>query len=675
MKQTAPFGTWTSPVTVDLACGKVVSLLELSSDGGDLLWLERRPRDQGRTSLVRRSADGSISDVSPAGEDVGSRVNEYGGGSYVAAGGQILWSSRRDGSVWRLRPGQDSPALVAAVPGCRFADFRFVPGRAAAVCVREDHRGRPEGDPEQAIVALDLSPGLDPVSNEGHVLVRGADFYAAPRPSRDGRCLAWISWNHPAMPWDATRLHVAEFVADGALGQAAIVAGSSIDEAIIQPEWSPEGVLHFISDRSGLWSVYRAGATDALARPGSEPAPVLAAAGNGEIGGPAWNFGLRWYDFAPDGIVAILSAAGRAKIVLADAAGAVTELRGVPPAMECPVLLAGSGDGEKRMAFVSLSPVRMPAVEIAGVRDGLAVHSETVRAAGPDALGPEDISVGLPFSFPTGGGETAHAFWYGPRNASYERVTGEHPPLVVMIHGGPTSSASTALSLRTQWWTSRGFAVVDVNYRGSTGYGRAYRRALDGRWGIADVEDCVAVAKHLAARKLVDPERMAIRGGSAGGFTALAALTSSDVFRAGASLYGIGDLAMLAGDTHKFELRYVDRLVGPWPEAAATYAARSPLNRMDAMTASVIFFQGLDDKVVPPAQATAMVEAMAARGIPVAHYEFPGEGHGFRGSEALRRTMELELDFYGRVFGFETPGLSERVSLIAGGGTSPSAPG
>ncbi|MFL5280259.1 MAG: prolyl oligopeptidase family serine peptidase [Rhodopila sp.] len=662
MKQTAPFGTWVSPVTVDLVCGQSVSLSELSADGNDLFWLEQRPGDKGRTTLVRRSGDGSIQDVSPPGEDVGSRVHEYGGGSYVAEGGRILWSSRRDGSVWLLDPRRSPvPVRIAAVPGCRFADFRFVGSQPVAVCVREDHRDRREGDPEAAIVALDLAPGVNAAANEGSLLVRGADFYAYPRLSPDGQWLAWISWNHPDMPWDATQLHVAAFGGNGGLGSAMTVAGGP-DEAVLQPAWSPNGILHFISDRTGWWSVYRA---EALSGSGSSPSVTLAAAGEGEIGGPLWNLGARWYGFAPDGeIVAILETGGQARIVRAQASARVTEVSGAPQAFQCPVFLPASQTGVFRMAFISASPDSMPAVEITSVDRDRVLRTETVRAAGPNVLGPQDISVGTLFSFPTADGQTTHAVWYPPTNASFAAPEGERPPLVVMIHGGPTGSASNAFSLNVQWWTSRGFGVAHVNYRGSTGFGRAYRRALDGAWGVADVEDCIAAARYLAERGMVDSDRMAIRGGSAGGFTTLAALVSSDMFRAGASLYGIGDLSLLARDTHKFEARYLDRLVGPWPQAADVYAARSPINHMAAMTAPVIFFQGLEDKVVPPSQARVMVEAMTARGLRVAHYEFAGEGHGFRGAEALRRTRELELDFYGRVFGFEPPDLSERVSFV-----------
>jgi dipeptidyl aminopeptidase/acylaminoacyl peptidase len=663
MKQTAPFGTWVSPVTVDLVCGQSVALSALSADGDDLFWLEQRPSDKGRTTVVRRSEGGSIQDVSPPGEDVGSRVHEYGGGSYVAEGGRVLWSSRRDGSVWLLDPQRGpAPVQVTAVPGARFADFRFVGGQQAVVCVREDHRDRPEGDPVAAIVALDLAPDVNPAANEGSVLVRGADFYAYPRLSPDGQWLAWISWNHPDMPWDATQLEVAAFGSNRVLGSAMTVAGGP-DESVLQPAWSPGGILHFISDRTGWWSLYRAGA---LFRSGSSsPSVTLAAAGEGEIGGPLWNLGARWYGFAPDGaIIAILETGGQARIVRARASAQVTALPGAPQAFQCPVFLPESQTGTLRMAFISASPGGMPAIEITSVDTGRVVRSETVRAAGPNVLGPQDISLGTPFSFPTDDGQTAHAFWYPPTNAAFAAQEGERPPLVVMIHGGPTGSASNAFSLNVQWWTSRGFGVAHVNYRGSTGFGRAYRRALNEEWGVADVADCIAAARHLAGRGMVDPDRMVIRGGSAGGFTALAALAASDVFRAAASLYGIGDLSLLAQDTHKFEARYMDRLVGPWPQAADIYAARSPIGHMAAMTAPVIFFQGLEDKVVPPSQARVMVEAMTARGLAVAHYEFAGEGHGFRGAEALRRTRELELDFYGRVFGFEPPGLSERVSFV-----------
>jgi dipeptidyl aminopeptidase/acylaminoacyl peptidase len=655
-KQTAPYGTWVSPFTVDVVVGASVSLSDVSVDGADIYWLEGRPQEAGRSVLVRRSSDGTLVDVTPPPFDVRTRVHEYGGGAYVVDQGRVVFSHKADGSVWFVTPG-DAPRCLIRTPNLRYADFRFIPGTDCVVCVREDHRDRPANDPQAAIVAFSTEGGSD-----GSVLVTGPDFLSSPRPSPDGRHLAWLSWNHPDMPWDATVLHVAEMGADRVLGPPRIVAGT-MAEAIVQPAWSPSGVLHFCSDRDGWWNIYRD-------RDGAiEPVCPIEA----EIGGPHWVFGQRFFDFLPDGrILANIARQAIGSVETLDEAG--FSPLGIGRAAECPVPFGGRG-----FAYVSVATNRMPAVVLATLTDGADPVIEAIRTSSDSVFPDADISVGEAIQFPSGqfpsgqfpsgqfpsGGGSGFAFWYPPRNARFQAPEQERPPVVVMIHGGPTAMTSNTFATRVQWWTSRGFGVIDVNYRGSSGFGRAYREALNGAWGVADVQDCVAAAAALAARGLADPDRLAIRGGSAGGFTALAALTSSNVFKAGASLYGIGDLRLLAGETHKFESRYLDRLVGPLPEADALYQQRSPIRHMDAMTAGVIFFQGLDDKVVPPNQARLMADAMKAKGLPVAHYEFAGEGHGFRQAETIVSVLELELDFYGRLFGFTPAGLS-RHAVISG---------
>jgi dipeptidyl aminopeptidase/acylaminoacyl peptidase len=650
-KQPAPCGTWISPLSAEAMTGSTVGLGGVSADGQVLYWLESRPLEQGRSALVRRLPDGVIQDVTPPPFNVASRVHEYGGGAYVAGGGRIVFSDKADGAVW-LIADDGVPGKIVAVEGCRYADFRFVPGTGLVVCVREDHRGRPDNDPEATIVAFNVASGVDPSANEGVILVKGADFYSSPRPSPDGRRIAWLSWDHPDMPWDATRLHVAALLPSG-LADAAIVAGAGQREAIIQPEWSPSGILHFCTDRTGWWNIHRLGANGSIEPVTSVP--------DGEIGGPHWMFGQRYFAFQPDGgIVAVLSRDGQVRAVAIEDA-AIGDLT-LPPVQQCPVGFDGR-DGVRSTAYVSAAADTPPAIFATFSHNGRLTH-QIVRSAGPALLAADDVSPGEPISFLTADGAAAHGFFYPPLNSRFEPLDGERPPLVVTIHGGPTSMARSGFSLQTNWWTTRGFAVIDVNYRGSTGFGRDYRQKLDGNWGVSDVEDCIAAVEHLAAEGKVDPDRIAIRGGSAGGFTALAALTSSSVFKAGASFYGIGDLMLLARETHKFESRYMDRLVGPLPQAAAVFAERSPINHLDRMTAGAIFFQGLDDKVVPPSQAAEMVAAMRGRGLPVAHYEFAGEGHGFRRSETIRRVLELELGFYGTLFGFTPPGLSETVEIL-----------
>ncbi|HEY8008686.1 MAG TPA: S9 family peptidase [Methylocella sp.] len=635
-KTTAPYGTWVSPVSVELMTEAAIALASLSVDGTDLYWLEARPRENGRAVLCRRRADGVIQDLTLAPFNVGSRVHEYGGGAYAVAAGCVVFSDRASGNVFLIEAGGGAPRKIETPDSCRYADFEFDVPRRRVLAVREDHRGRPPTDPKAAIVSLPFGDGAETV------LVEGPDFLSSPRLSPDGKTLCWIAWDHPNMPWDGTKLFTADIAPDGALAAARLVAGET-PEAIVQPEWSADGGLYFCSDRTGWWNLYarRNGRFEALA-------PVEA-----ETGGPHWVFRQRYYDFLGDGriIAAIVSKGVRTAAVIAD--GQVTPL-GIGQVQDCPRRF---GDG---LAFIATPPIAAPSVCITPGVNGN--PPSIIRSAAPAVLPSDSISVGETISFAAPDG-LAHAFWYPPKNRGYEGPKDELPPLVVLSHGGPTSMATNSFSLSIQWWTSRGFGVVDVNYGGSTGFGRAYRERLTGQWGVVDVEDCAAAAKHLVQHGLADPARLLIRGGSAGGFTTLAALTSLSLFKAGASHYGVGDLMLLATDTHKFESRYLDKLIGPLPQAKTLYAERSPINHIGKLACPVIFFQGEDDKTVPPNQAQTMVEAMNARGLPVAFYLFPGEGHGFRKAETMRRVLELELDFYGKVFGFNAPGLSERVVI------------
>jgi dipeptidyl aminopeptidase/acylaminoacyl peptidase len=635
-KKIAPYGAWVSPVSVELMTEAAIGLSGLSVDGQDLYWLEARPRENGRTVLCRRQEDGEIADLTPPPFNVGSRVHEYGGGAYAVAAGVVVVSERTDGSVWLIEAGA-APRRIETPEDCRYADFEFDLPRRRVLAVRDDHRSRPPSDPKAAIVALPLDP-----DGAETILVEGPDFLSSPRLSPCGERLTWIAWDHPGMPWDGTRLFVADVTNEGAVAAARLATGET-PEAIVQPEWSANDTLHFCSDRTGWWNLYalRGSAIEALA-------PIEA-----EIGGPHWVFRQHYYAFLTDGriVAAIVRDGIRTAVLIAD--GKIAPL-GIGQVHDCPRPL---GDG---LAYIATPPSAPPSVNIRPKVDGSVPL--VIRRAAPAVLPEETISLGEPVDFATRGG-TGHAFWYPPKNRDYKGPSGELPPLVVLLHGGPTSMTTNSFSLNIQWWTSRGFGVVDVNYGGSTGYGRAYRERLYGQWGVVDVEDCAAAANHLVERGLADAARLVIRGGSAGGFTTLAALTSLNLFKAGASYYGVGDLMLLAKDTHKFEFRYLDRLIGPLPDARALYDVRSPINHIDRLACPVIFFQGEDDKTVPPNQAQTMVEAMATRGLPVAYYTFAGEGHGFRKAETLRRVLELELDFYGRVFGFTAPGLSERVEI------------
>ena len=646
-RRIAPYGTWRSPVTADLVAGRTIGLSSLSADGGDLYWLEQRPSENGRTVLVRRRADGDAADLTPPPLDVASRVHEYGGGAYHARDGRVVFSDKRDGAV-RLLDGDGTIRVVTAVEGCRYADFRLAPDGRSAVAVREDARDRPANHPENTIVRLDLDRAVDPAANAGTVLVRGPDFVAAPRLAPEGAALLWLEWDQPDMPWDATRLCVARLDADGTPVEVRRIAGGPAT-SIVQPEWEADGAVLYASDRTGWWNLERV-------TPGG--AAVAICPMEAEIGGPAWVFGRHHHHALPDGtIVAAIVRDGRVRAAAIEA-GRARDLAW-PPVAECPVTLADPSGGF-RLAAIATPPDAPPQIVLGPVeRSGAAGGPgappalRSLRAASPPALSAADISVAETLSFPTEDGGTGHAFWYPPANATTTGPADEKPPLIVISHGGPTSMSTDALSSRVQWWTSRGFGVVDVNYGGSTGFGRAYRRRLDGQWGVVDVADCIAAARHLVATGRVDPRRIAIRGGSAGGFTTLAALVASDVFAAGASHYGVADLTLLAGDTHKFEARYLDRLVGPLPDAEALYRARSPITHADRLSCPVIFFQGLDDKVVPPNQARAMAAALASRGVEAPVHEFAGEGHGFRREDTIRRVLALELAFYGAVFGFE----------------------
>jgi dipeptidyl aminopeptidase/acylaminoacyl peptidase len=635
----APYGSWASPIRIDDVVGDVIGLGEPWIDGDDTYWLELRPAEAGRRVMVRSGEDGVVADVTPAPFNVRSRVHEYGGGSYVAAGGVVVFSNFADGRLYRLDPGSVEAIPITPDGPWRYADLRADPARRRFVAVREDHSSR--GQPVAAIVGVPLD-GLEPPT----VLVAGPDFLAAPRLAPDGGRLAWLEWDHPDMPWDASRLRMAPVLADGTLGEPVLAAGGP-DESIAQPEWSPDGEIHFVSDRTGWWNLYRLldGPTlDALA-------PMEA-----EFADPAWVFGRSSYAFTADGsIVAVARHDGRDHLIHVRQGDLVGEID--TPYTEYEGLVAGSAG----IVTVAGSPAE-PTV-IARLDPATLAVAGVLRRSSGLALDPELVSPPETIHFPTTGGRTAHALYNPPRNPRFVGLHGERPPVVVLSHGGPTSNASTALDMTKQLLTSRGIAVVDVDYGGSTGYGRPYRRELNGWWGVVDVDDCVAAAQFLAARGDVDPARMAIAGGSAGGYTTLAALTFRDVFAAGVSRFGVGDLETMTRDTHKFESRYLDRLVGPYPEAANTYRERSPVHFLDRISCPILVMQGLDDKVVPPSQAEAIVAALADNRIPHAYLAFEGEGHGFRGATAIRRSLEAELSFLGQVFGFTPADVLEPVDV------------
>ena len=624
-----PYGSWPSPISSDLIVRKGVGFgpTQITADG--VYWLESRANEGGRSVVVGLLADGTA-DLVPEGFNARTMVHEYGGGSYLVDGDVLYFANFSDQRIYRRDAGTP-PRPITAAGDVRYADFAVDPTRARLICVREDHRvaGR---QAENTIVAI-ATDG----DEFGQVLVSGNDFYSTPRLSPDGRRICWLTWNHPNMPWDGTEIHVADILADGSLGPDQLVAGGP-DESIFQPSWSPDGVLHFVSDRSGFWNLY------ALRQGGAENLQPLDA----EFGVPQWQFAMTTYAFiGPGRLACSYELDGVSHLaVLDEAQGTFAE---IPLPYTVIGSLSASGD---RALFLAASPTERGAVVSLDLNSG---RLSVLRQASAEAIDQGYISSPEAISFPTGAGETAHAFYYPPRNRDYAGPEGSRPPLVVMSHGGPTGSTSSSLDLHVQYWTSRGFAVVDVNYRGSAGYGRAYRDRLKGNWGLVDVEDCEKAALYLIAQGKADPERIAIRGGSAGGYTTLAALSTRATFKAGASLFGIGDLEVFTGDTHKFESRYMDSLVGPYPQAKQVYRERSPIHHLDGFHAPCIFFQGLDDKIVPPNQAELMVQALRDKGVPVAYLAYPGEGHGFRKAENIQRTLDAELYFYSRIFGFPLP--------------------
>jgi dipeptidyl aminopeptidase/acylaminoacyl peptidase len=632
--RTLPFGSWPTPITSEQVVRTAARLGEVAVDGDDVWWAESRAAEGGRTVLVRRSPDGTTTDLLPAPWNARTRAHEYGGGAWTVAAGTVCFTDFADQRLYRVVPGGDPETLTPepAIPsGVRFADLSVTPG-GQVLCVRETHTA--SGDAAEVVHEV-VAVGPDGTTE---VLVTGPDFVSDPRLGPDG-ALSWLQWQHPAMPWDAARLVVR--AADGA---ETVVAGGE-GESVVQPTWAADGSLLFFADRTGFWSLYRW-------RPGREP-ELLCDPGS-DMAGPQWVFGASRVAELADGRVVV--AYGR------DGADRLA-------------VLEADGPRELDTRYASFAQLRAQGTAVVCVAGGPTSKAEVVRVdadgGGVEVLRPAPQDVDESFfsrpehvTFPTtdaDGVTEAHALVYPPTNPGFRGPDGERPPLVVVVHGGPTAAASPVLTLGVQYWTSRGFAVADVDYRGSTGYGRAYRDALQGRWGVADLDDVVACVRWLSSDAApehlrVDPVRAVIRGGSAGGYTTLAALTfRPGVFAAGASHYGVADLAALARDTHSFESRYLDGLIAPWPAGEAVYTERSPIHHVDALDTPLAVFQGAEDRVVPPEQAEMMVAALRDKGVPHAYLLFPGEQHGFRRSENIRASLDGELSFYAQVLGFDLP--------------------
>jgi dipeptidyl aminopeptidase/acylaminoacyl peptidase len=623
-KRTGSFGSWSSPITAETVAAAVVPLSEPRVDGDDIYWIEGRPLERGRGVIMLRRADSTPTCVTKDPFDARTQVHSYGGGAYAVENGIIYFVNYSDGQIYRQTGADAAPAQITSSRSAFFADLCVDRRRNRLIAVKEE---RPNGDVVKAInmlVAVDIASGMEMVLDDAY------DFYSSPNLSTDGCKLAWLSWQHPDMPWMCTHLHVADVDAHGLVNKRRI--GSGTNESIFQPQWAPDGRLYFISDRTSFWNIYRSdgpGVQEMLRR-------------DAEFGVPQWIFGLSTYAFvSAETLIYCFTKQGSWYLGRLD-----TRTLAANDFISEFASLAGLRATKKSAVVLCSSATAPPAIATVAVDSGTvspfvySIERKCLEALEPYFTRPQAIQ------FPTADGDTAHGFYYPPGNPDWQAQAGDKPPLIVRSHGGPTSAATCALSLSLQYWTSRGFAVLDVNYRGSTGYGRKYRDRLYGQWGVIDVEDCIAGATYLASRGEVDGRKLLIAGGSSGGYTTLCALTFHDVFAAGASYYGIGDVAALATDTHKFELHYMDWLVEPYRPGSALYHDRSPMNFVDRLAAPVIFLHGEDDPVVPLSQAQTMFSALQTRDIPSCLIVFQGEKHGFKQAAHIRQALEAELMFY-----------------------------
>ncbi len=638
MTTQAPYGTWKSPITADLITAKAISLLEVAIDGEDIYWLEGRPKEGGRYTIMRRTPDGAITECTPPDFYARTTVHEYGGGVFTVVDGIIYFANYRDQHLYRQRLGAQ-PELLTPGDGYRYADLVVDRRRDRIICIREDHTGGTEA--VNTIVSVDLN-GHD----NGRILAEGNNFYSSARLSPDGSRLAFLTWNHPNMPWDGCELWVADVKPDGSLENGQRVTGGPTD-SVFQPEWSPDGVLHFVVESSGWWNLYRwdGAMLEALY-------PMQA-----EFGLPQWVFGMSTYGFAsPTRILCCYTQDGTWHLAWLD-----TAAKKLTPIETSYTDISDIRVGKGFAVFTAGSPTQPLTVVRMDLETG---SQEALKQAFDVTVDTGYFSIPRSITYPTDGGAESHGIYYTPANKDFVAPEGERPPLMVISHGGPTSATNTVLRYAIQYWTSRGIAVLDVNYGGSTGYGRDYRQRLNGNWGVVDVADCCNGALYLVEQGLADRNRLAIRGGSAGGYTTLACLTfRPDVFKAGASHFGLSELEVFVKDTHKFESRYLYSMIGPYPERKDLYIQRSPINSIQNISAPLILFQGDEDKIVPPSQSQMMFEAVRAREVPVAYLLFKGEQHGFRKSENIKRSLEAELYFYSKIFGFPLADPIEPVQI------------
>ena len=622
----APYGSWVSPISVDHLIGSSVGLSSVQIDGDKVYWLESRADERGRASLWRRLLSGGEPvEVTPSTACVRDRVHEYGGGEYHVSGGTVVYSEFSDGRLYAVRD-DTAPRPITPEGALRFGDIRVHPDWDLVLAVREDHSGVAE--PINTIVALDLD---GPNSDGGTVLCSGADFYSTPELSANGR-LAWTQWNHPNMPWDSTTIMIGSLSSRVITDNQAIAGGTG--ESALQPRWLGEKLI-FASDRTNWWNLYLW--SDGQVEPLHET--------EAEFCAPQWTLGQRPYAIIDDDhLLCTVNRSGEQSIAVLQISS------GTLRSTASPGVATTSLDVGGRCAAAVLSfPDRPAALALLDLdRDAW----DIVRSSFKISIPIDAISLARRVSW-TSEGREVHGYFYPPVNTNWQAPAGTLPPMITLIHGGPTGFASPEFKIGYQFWTSRGFAILDVNYSGSAGFGREYRDRLKGRWGVVDVHDCISGTLAMGAERLADPARLAIRGGSAGGFTALAALTMSNVFNAAISQYGIADLEALAKDTHKFESRYIDSLIGPYPEDRHLYLERSPINHLDQLSAPILLLQGTEDMVVPPEQAEMLAAAARRRGLPVALIMFEGEGHGFRKAETIKAAIEAQIYFLGRIFGFE----------------------
>lgn len=636
-KTIEPYGSWKSPITTDLILQDAVSLEGIIFEDENLYWLEALPSEGGRSRIMKKAASGTASEMTPAPFNVRTRVHEYGGAPFAVNGESLYFSNFEDNFLY-LKEGENPPKAITADSNHRYADAGIDRLTGRLYWIREDHT-HSSLTPENSIIVMDADGG-----NE-RIAVSGNDFYSNPRVSPDSKQLAYLTWNHPHMPWDETELWIADIQQDGSLENARKVAGGS-GVSIVQPAWSPEGTLYFISDHSKWWNLMRC-----YGNRKEEVCPVKA-----EFGSHSSVLGKSDYCFADEHtIIASYSQHGMRQLASID----VWNCRLNPITTRFTSFSSIQSSGGK-IAFIAASPTEFARVAVLDTEKNEISDVRVSSDLSPDT---GFLSLPEPIEFPTAGNKTAHALYYAPKNPEFKAPSGDKPPLLVHVHGGPVSATSSALNLLKQYWTSRGFALVDVNYGGSVGYGREYRERLRGQWGIVDVEDCANAVRYLVQRGDADASRIAMAGGSAGGYTTLASLVFTDVYHAGASHFGLSELESFVQETHKFESHYLHGLIAPYPEERHVYFERSPINFTEGLSCPVIFFQGLEDKVVPPNQAVPMVEAMRKKGLPVAYLEFEGEGHGFRKAENIKRSIDAEFYFYSRIFGFQVADKIEPVEI------------